>query len=224
MAPFRTALIAALASAFLATAAQATIIYDNGAPTTTQSNETTQWVQAEDFNFASGATVGGAGVYLAGLGSIDNWDGAFTYFIFSASGGSPGAVLQTGDVSITPSDSGLPTCCGGNAFLFEFDFLTPFDAAAGVTYWIGIHASEDFVRDNIFWVSTGPNGTASGLESFEGRFDNWFNEDAIEHAFYLTDAGSTAVPEASTWAMMLLGFGATAFALRRGRKPKLATA
>jgi len=36
--------------------------------------------------------------------------------------------------------------------------------------------------------------------------------------------GDTAVPEASTWAMMLLGFGATGFALRRGRKPKLATA
>ena len=36
--------------------------------------------------------------------------------------------------------------------------------------------------------------------------------------------GDTAVPEASTWAMMLLGFGAIGVALRRGRKPKLATA
>ena len=224
MARVRTALIAGLACGFLATAAQATIIYDNGAPTTTESNETTQWVQAEDFTFAGSATVGGAGVYLAGIGSIDNWDGAFTYYIFSASGGSPGAVLQSGNVSITPSDSGFPTCCGGNAFLFEFDFLMPFDAAGGVTYWLGIHASEDFLRDNIFWVSTSPNGTASGLESFGGTFDNWFNEDPIEHAFYLTSADSTAVPEASTWAMMLLGFGAAGIALRRGRKPKLATA
>ena len=218
------AMIAAFASLALATSAHATIIYDNGAPTTTESNETTQWVQAEDFSFASGATVGGAGVYLAGLGSIDAWDGNFTYFIFSANGGQPGSVLQSGDVSITPSDSGLPTCCGGNAFLFEFDFLTPFDAAAGATYWLGIHASEDFVRDQIFWVSAAPNGTASGLESFEGTFDNWFNEDAVQHAFYLTDVGSTAVPEPSSWAMMLLGFGVAGLALRRGRKPKPATA
>jgi hypothetical protein len=36
--------------------------------------------------------------------------------------------------------------------------------------------------------------------------------------------GEAAVPEPSTWAMMLLGFGAAGFALRRGRKPKLATA
>ena len=36
--------------------------------------------------------------------------------------------------------------------------------------------------------------------------------------------GDTAVPEASTWAMMLLGFGAAGIALRCGRKPKLATA
>lgn len=36
--------------------------------------------------------------------------------------------------------------------------------------------------------------------------------------------GDAAVPEPSTWAMMLLGFGAAGLALRRGREPKLATA
>ena len=36
--------------------------------------------------------------------------------------------------------------------------------------------------------------------------------------------GDAAVPEPSSWAMMLLGFGAAGLALRRGRKPKLATA
>jgi hypothetical protein len=36
--------------------------------------------------------------------------------------------------------------------------------------------------------------------------------------------GDATVPEPSTWAMMLLGFGAAGIALRRGRKPKLTTA
>ena len=33
---------------------------------------------------------------------------------------------------------------------------------------------------------------------------------------------SPSVPEPSTWAMMLLGFGAVGFAIRRRRSPKLA--
>jgi hypothetical protein len=36
--------------------------------------------------------------------------------------------------------------------------------------------------------------------------------------------GDAAVPEPSTWAMMLLGFGGAGLVLRRGRKSKLATA
>ena len=217
------ALIAAVASVSFALPAQASIIYDNGAPVTTDGNETTQWVQAEDFTFAGATTVGGAGVYIAGFDGIGEWDGNFTYFLFANSGGSPGSVLQTGDVSVSPVDTGQAWNLGGNIFLFEFDFLSPFDAAAGTTYWLGIHASSDWDRDEIYWVDTQDNGTIRGHESNGGTFDNWDNFGS-EHAFYLTDGVGTAVPEPGTWAMMLVGFGAAGLALRRGRKPKPATA
>ena len=215
------AIVVAAATALAAVPAQATVIYDNGGPNTDDGNEATQWVQTEDFSFAGGTTVGGAGAYISGRGDISAWDGNFTYYIFASSGGLPGATLQTGNVSVTPVDTGLPAF-DGNAYLFEFDFLSPFDAAAGMTYYLGIHASTDFNRDEIYWVTTAPNGTAFGEESDGGTLNNWFSN-FEEHAFYLTDVGM-AVPEPSTWAMMLLGFGAAGFALRRGRKPKLATA
>ena len=225
MTRLRNRLIAALAGAVLATSAQADVIYDNGTPASgdLNGNDATQWVQAEDFTLAAGGIVTGAGVYIAGINGIGNWDGNFTYYLFASNGSDPGSVLQTGDVSVTPVDTGSTWDFGGNIYLFEFDFLSSFDASVGTTYWLGIHASSDWNRDNIYWIHTGPNGTIPGRESDGGAFDNW-DWLGPEHAFYLTDGAGTAVPEPGTWAMMLLGFGAVGVALRRGRKPKLATA
>lgn len=202
---------ALLAASCLAMPANATVIYNNGAPDSYNGNDATQWIQAEDFMFAGGANVAGAGVYLAGVGGVGNWDGAFTYYLFADSAGAPGAVLQSGAVSPTVTDSGTPWCCGGDSYLFGFDFGSTFNAAAGSTYWLGIHASTDFNRDDIYWVTTGLNGTALGQESDLGTMDNWISN-SQEHAFYLTDAG--AVPEPGTWATMLLGFGMVGAAMR----------
>jgi hypothetical protein len=216
-------ILAAVALASMAMPANASVIYDNGAPNTTNGNEATQWVQAEDFSFVGGTTVGGAGVYIAGLaGNIAAWDGNFTYVIFANSGGMPGSPLQTGNVSVSPVDTGLPAF-KGNSYLFAFDFLSPFDAVAGTTYWLGIHLSSNFNRDEIYWVTSGGNTTARGEENDGGMLNVWFSNDQ-EHAFYLTDSTSSAVPEPAPWAMMLVGFGVAGLALRRGRRPKLATA
>lgn len=208
-------LAAAAALSLAAGAAEATVIYNNGGPNDVSGNETTFWIQAEDFSFAAGATVGGAGVYLAGSGSIDAWDGAFEYWIFADAGAQPGAALQTGVVAPTVSDTGIPWCCGGNAYLFEFDLLTPFNAAPGVTYWLAIHAAEDFdSRDEIYWVTTNDNATATGQESLEGTLDNWFSNGA-EHAFYLTGVRQVGVPEPATLGLFGLGLLGLGFAARR---------
>ena len=201
-----------LAATCFATPAGATVVYNNGAPSPPSGNETTGWVQAEDFNFAAATDLRGAGVYLAGLDGIGAWDGSFSYYLFANSAGAPGVLLTSGNVSPTVSDTGLPWCCGGNHHLFAFDFGSTFAAAAGTTYWLGIHASSNFDQDNLYWVSTLPNATGTGHESPGGTFDNWANNSG-QHAFYLT-----AIPEVETWAMMLLGFGATGIAIRRSRR------
>jgi hypothetical protein len=82
------------------------------------------------------------------------------------------------------------------------------------TYTVSVMAFSNFAN--------GPN-LSDGFEndgSFNGRNSNWaFDILGVSEA---TQVG--AVPEPSTWAMMLIGFGAIGFAVRRQKKAALATA
>ena len=198
--------------------ASASVVYDNGTPNGSVGNEATSWVQAEDFSFAGATSIGGAGVYIEVPGGIASWDGSFTYYLFADSAGSPGALLASGSPSPSVALSGF-----SGTYLFTFDFNSAFSAAAGTTYWLGIHPAADFnSRDEVYWADTAANGTSNGHESSGGTFDNWADNDA-EHAFYLTGLTS-GVPEPSTWAMMILGFGVAGVGLRWGRAKRRAVA
>jgi hypothetical protein len=67
------------------------------------------------------------------------------------------------------------------------------------------------------------NSTVSG-EIFTYSFD-FSNDSASEPSYLRVSVGTTsAIPEASTWAMMVLGFVGLGFAARRGRKAVVAIA
>ena len=87
-------------------------------------------------------------------------------------------------------------------------------------------------------------GTLTGLQTIGVHYSNGGGIGSLGNvtAFYQVDFGSgdtlrlsapasasltlftrpAAVPEASTWMMMLVGFGAVSFSLRRKRQPRLA--
>ncbi|MFA7440581.1 MAG: PEPxxWA-CTERM sorting domain-containing protein [Sphingomonadaceae bacterium] len=210
-------LAAAVAAVMCASASNAAIVYDNGAPNGVSGYEATQYVEAEDFTPGTAATITGAGVYLHGEGNLDNWDGHLRWYIFDNAGGEPGTLLQTGLVNPAPIDTGIDVMFtgSGHVYLLEFDLGQAFAAAAGTTYWFGIHAAADeyFTFNGIFWSTTDSNDSFAYHESEGGTFDNW-GSDGAHLAFYLT---GEPVPEPATWTMMIGGFGLVGLVARRRR-------
>ena len=188
------------------------IIYDNGGTSIGDGgNETTQWVQADDFNIASGGTVTGAGVYIGATSGdpLSDWDGTLEYFLFSDGGATPGSLLASGNgVNVSTSDTGISWCCNGNAWLFEFDFTSDFTAAAGTDYWLGIHLSSNYDGDGLYWIAQA-GSTGQQSESNGGTFDNWTNG-SEERAYYL-NGDTTSVPEPASIALLFLGLAGIGF-------------
>jgi hypothetical protein len=180
------------------------IVFDNGGPTTFNGLELTFYREADDFTVPVDTYVDGAGVYIAGLGDLSNWDGTLTYFFFADAGGVPGAQLASGSgQGVVSSDSGLPWCCGGNAYLVTFDLQAPFVASGATQYWFGLHLASDYSsRDEIYWVTSSASGGPGNAHAQAGGVGDWAEYTNWEDAYYLT---GSPVPEPSTLALLALG-------------------
>ena len=211
--------LGALAAATLALgasgAAHAGIIFTTG-PSIGGGLEDTEARVADDFKFAADTAVGGAGVFMSG--NVAGWDGGFQYQIYSDVADQPGVVLTEGDVVVHPVDTGVIVDTQ-HLFLFQFDFLTPFQAQAGQEYFLAVHARSDF-RDNdgIFWTFANPDVSLGSQFQQNGQGD--FIPVGGDMAFFLTGA---ATPEPASWALMLGGFGLAGAGLR-ARRQRLAVA
>ncbi|MEQ1948355.1 MAG: PEP-CTERM sorting domain-containing protein [Bryobacteraceae bacterium] len=192
----------------LATPAFATTLFDNGGPNTTDgysiygSSGT-----ADDFSIGGGGTIASVGFYFQNFSGIAGWNQDITYRILADSSGQPGSVLASGSgQNLLAVDSGLPWCCGGNAYSVTFDLTSAFVAAAGTTYWLELSGASG--GNSAFWVTTGANATNPGYFGTSNT-ENQF-------AFFLSGtATGSQVPEPSS--VVLSGLGLIAVGALRIR-------
>jgi hypothetical protein len=232
MASLRTMLLAFVFSLTAAAgSASATVVYDGGPSDGLSGNEATHWLQTENFTLGSSNQITGAVIYIGGFGGtpsgIGNWlsSPVVNYSFYSDSSGGIGSLLVSGSgANIVTTDTGAPFVSGSDVYEVAFNLASPFTASGGAQYHFGFHLSNEtsgaLPFNSIYWVTTPSIASNTGIESENAAQNNWA-DNGQRHAFQLT----SAVPEPSTWAMMLLGFAGIGFmAYRRKSKPALMAA
>lgn len=195
--------------------AAASVVFSNGTPNGQGGQIVTGEVNADDFTLTNAILITGAGIYVGKrqVGDSPASD-PFVYYIWADASGAPGALLTFGSVvpaSVTDTGISWSAVTPRDAFLITFNLTSPFAAAAGTTYWFGI--SDPTTGSDGIWALSNSQGNSQ----FSPNGADFWQASQGETAFYL-EGGSAGVPEPSSWAMMLLGFGAIGIGLRRNPK------
>ncbi len=202
--------------------AAAAMIYDNGPPNFenigANFSEGTNRVAA-DASFGSAVTVRG----------IEFWGGywpsgerpptdLFTLDIYANAGGSPGALLQTTNLTVSSiTDTGFDHngLLGANILDFEMNLQTPISLSAG-TYWVSVVAAPGLDSTNFFWQDTGLDGVTIGFTNRQSQnFGATWPSAINEQAFNLTNTAFQVVLEPTSLALLGLALAGLGFSRRK---------
>lgn len=211
---FATALVMGLLTAPVG--AQ-TVVFDGGPPNLAgNGNEMTQWIQAEDFTFASANSFNTVRFWtLEHTGT--SFLGTITWQIAANSGGTPGGIIAS--ATVVPSVRTLQTT-EGSFDVYQYELNTGNINLAAGTYWLELHngALSSQARMEFYWHSTTPGFGNTGEELIAPFTGGWASNGA-QHAFQLL---SSAVPEPTTLALggvAIAGYGlAVLYRRRKNRK------
>lgn len=220
------ALAARVLSLMLCMAAglSAGVVYSNGGPINDLnygglSIWGSHW-SADDFLLGSNTTITSVGFYFTDGVGITGWDDSVTYQFRADSGGAPGAILASGfGQNVGAGDSGIPWCCGGNAWRVVFTLQTPFNAVGGTEYWLELTGTYGNMTQAYWVVTNYPNTSA-----YRARTD-LFSDNVTELAFDLSGTPQqSGVPEPATLTLCgaaLIGLTAMRRRLRAGQRRAL---
>jgi hypothetical protein len=209
-------LVAGTANFSVGQAQAAGIAFDNGQPDLQSGYEATNWVEADDFAFSSDTLLTGVNLWTV-EDPYKNWDNTLEYFIFENAAGQPGSLIASGNgVNVTKTSTGR-NLRGYNEFAYSFDLLNPISVLANIGYFLGLHFSSDYDRDEIYWetTSTSTGFGSSSYNSYLGNLNNWSNN-GTQLAFQLK-GDTQPVPEPIT-ILGTLAAGGIGTVLRRKSK------
>jgi hypothetical protein len=203
------AALVALATSHFVSQASATVLYSNGPVDGTQGgwNISNGYAVSDSFTLSQAATVTGVsfGAWtIPGHDTIDNID----FGIATAAG-----VYPVFGTAVVTNGSIIPGLGQGSYDVQVASFSTGSISLAAGTYYLALQNA--FITDgySAFWDTN--NGASSATQ----------NGGSIPSQSFQILGEVSAVPEPSTWAMMLLGFAGVGFmAYRRKSKPGLMAA
>lgn len=186
-----------------------TTVFDNYTGINCNCGETGPALLAAGFALSFGAvdSFAGAAAFVQQSSISGNTPQPFTISLYpSTSDGAPGsAPLWTSETLFT---SGSP---GGAALVGQSYTGPPISLLGGTEYFLALNLSAE-----VGWLDQGPHPTPS-YSSNDGI--SWTPSGAANAQFQIYgDIATTPIPEASTWAMALIGFAGLGYAALRSQR------